>query len=55
MHRPRSDPKFHKIEMLTGAGRSVNAPLKTLSSGCVVRIGLNMLFGKCSKWAFRNR
>lgn len=36
--RPRSEPKFHHTEMLEGVGRSMNAPLIILSSGCVFRM-----------------
>lgn len=37
-HTPNRDPKFHQDEMLEGAGRSMNAWLMILSSGCVFRM-----------------
>lgn len=36
-HRRRSEPKFHHTEMLEGAGKSINASLAILKSGCVFR------------------
>lgn len=47
-HNPRSDPKFHKVDKLTGAGRSISDPLITLIRGCVCRRGLNIFY--CNKF-----
>lgn len=39
-HRPSRDPKFQKIEMLDGVGRSIITPLIILKSGCLFRRGV---------------
>lgn len=35
---PSSEPKFHQVEMLMGAGRSIRAWLIILNRGCVFRM-----------------
>ena len=40
--RPRSEPKFHQIDRLAGAGRSISDELRILIAGCVFRKGLNI-------------
>lgn len=32
-HSPRRDPKFHRIEILAGVGRSTTAPFAILNNG----------------------
>lgn len=39
-HSPSNDPKFHRVEILVGAGRSTKAPLAILNNGCDFRIGI---------------
>ena len=41
-HNPRSEPKFHQIDKLFGAGRSTRAWFKILIAGFLFRIGLNI-------------
>lgn len=40
--RPNMDPKFHQIDRLLGAGRSISLLLAILIAGWVFRIGLNI-------------
>lgn len=42
-HSPRSDPKFHQLEILDGAGKSTKALFIILNKGWVFRIGLFIL------------
>lgn len=35
--RPRRDPKFHRAEILEGAGRSTSASFAIFMRGCVFR------------------
>lgn len=46
-HRPNKEPKFHQIDRLMGAGRSITAELTALSKGLALRIGWVIL----GKWA----
>ena len=38
-HRPKRDPKFHKMEMFAGVGKSTIAPLAILNKGWFLRMG----------------
>ena len=40
---PNKEPKFQRVVMLEGVGRSIKELLTILITGCVVRIGLNIL------------
>lgn len=37
-HSPRSEPKFHQMEMLDGAGRSIRVWFIIFSRGWIFRI-----------------
>ena len=41
-HRPKSEPKFHQIDKLLGAGRSTKEELIILIAGWDLRMGLNI-------------
>ena len=44
-HIPRSEPKFHQVEMLDGVGRSMNVWLIILNRGCILRM---LVISSCS-------
>lgn len=35
--RPSKDPKFHRLEILAGVGRSTKEPLIIFKTGCVFK------------------
>ena len=39
-HSPKRDPKFHRMEMFAGVGRSTTAPFAILNSGWFLRMGI---------------
>lgn len=39
-HNPNKDPKFHKVEIFAGAGKSTTAPFAILNKGWDFRIGI---------------
>lgn len=43
-HNPNKDPKFHQLEILDGAGKSISALLIILIKGWNFRIGLFIKF-----------
>ena len=47
-HRPKREPKFHKVEMLAGVGRSTKAPFAILNRGCVFRMGVVIYYERRS-------
>lgn len=49
-HSPRRDPKFHQIERLHGAGRSISEEFTIRMRGCVFRIGWDIKLGDF-KWS----
>lgn len=40
--RPNKEPKFQKIEMFVGVGRSTTAPLAILNRGWFLRMGVDI-------------
>ena len=45
--RPSNEPKFHQIERLFGAGKSITALFAILAKGWDLRMGIDIV----SKWA----
>lgn len=43
-HSPNKDPKFHRVEMFEGVGRSINELLMILIIGEVFRRGIFISF-----------
>jgi hypothetical protein len=44
-HKPRIEPKFHQMEMLIGAGRSIIILFIGFMRGWCFRVGLNIRVG----------
>lgn len=47
IQNPKSEPKFHQIDKLIGAGSEISELFKMRNSGSVFRSGFDMLCGVC--------